>query len=82
MDDIVYTPRLKQQHAQMLLSSITFFATSWGQEAYVYAQYFFSLFLYLLVGLSPQSGSYSGPTGIFGDGGAGHAGASGKWLLC
>ena len=31
----------------------------------------FSLF-YLLVGLGPESGGYSGPPGIFGDRGPGH----------
>jgi len=35
---------------------------------YVFAQYFFlSIFIYILVGLGPQSGGYGGPPGIFGD---------------
>ena len=37
------------------------------REAYVFAQYFFLSFIYLLVGLGPQSGGYGGPPGIFGD---------------
>ena len=49
--------------------------------AYVFAQYFFlSFFIYLLVGLGPQSGGYGGPPGISGDRGAGYAQASGGWL--
>jgi len=42
--------------------------------------FFFSLFIF--IGLGPQSGGYYGPPGIFGDRGAGHARASGRWLPC
>ena len=43
---------------------------------------FFSLVAGWLLGLGPQSGGYRGPPGIFGDRGAGHTRASGRWLPC